>query len=169
MRRAVALALTLVLIAGALYLGRGVSARPSSSAASPAACLEQMYLAAERGDVEAYLDCFTGAQRERLETELRAGSREVFAKEIAASVNGLKGRAINGPGQATIETDRARLEAERIYGQHAERQAYDFRREAGVWRIESLGAIQRFQPLIPYGTPVYTAPVEPAPSAAAEK
>lgn len=155
MKQAVAITLTLALIAGALYLGRNASEKSDFTAASPAECLEEMYLAAERGDVDAYLDCFTGVQRQRLDAELRTESRDAFASSIAETFRTLKGRAVNDLSTDPVDGDRAQLEAERIYPQYNERQTYGFRCEGGAWRIESLGAVRRFQPPVPYGTPVY--------------
>lgn len=155
MKRAVAIALTLALIAGALYLGRNAPARPRLSPGAPAACLEQMYAAAERGDVEAYLDCFTGVERQRLEVELQTESRDAFAAAIAETVRTLKGRAINDLSTDPVTGDRAQLQAERIYAGYNERQTFGFRREEGAWRIESLGEVRRFQPSIPYGAPAF--------------
>jgi hypothetical protein len=155
MKQAVATTLTLALIVGALYLGRNSTEKSNFSAASPADCLEQMYLAAERGDVDAYLACFTGVQRQRLDVELRTESREAFAAAIAEPFGSLKGRAINDLSTEPADGERAQLEAERIYPQYNERQTYGFRREGGAWRIESLGVVRRLQPPVPYGTPVY--------------
>ena len=155
MKQAVAITLTLALIAGALYLGRSAPEKSNFSAASPAECLEQMYDAAERGDVHAYLECFTGVQRQRMEMELRTESPEAFAAAIAESFRTLKGRAVNDLSTEPVDGDRAQLEAERIYPEYNERQTYGFRCEAGTWRIESLGAVRRFQPPVPYGTPVF--------------
>jgi hypothetical protein len=111
-----------------------------------------MFLAAEQGDVEAYLACFTGQQRKRLLTELDAQGTAGFATSLKEAVRTLKGRAISGSGAAAA--DRATLTVERIYSRHAERQSYDFVHEAAGWRIESVGPVEEFQPPIPYGTPV---------------
>ena len=120
MKQAVATTLTLALIVGALYLGRNATEKSSFTAASPAECLEQMYLAAERGDVDAYLACFTGVQRQRLDVELRTESREAFAAAIAEPFGSLKGRAINDLSTEPADGERAQLEAERIYPQYNE-------------------------------------------------
>lgn len=154
MKRGATLAATLALLGAAVYFGRDRSQFASAPAASPTECIELMFTAAERGDVEAYLACFTGAELRRLSTERDAQPRERFAAALVESVAPLKGRAVNGPSNAH-GGDRARLEIERIYEHHGERQTYAFRREADGWRIESVGAVQRFQQAIPYGTPVY--------------
>lgn len=173
MNRAAALAATLCLLGAAVYFGRGRPDRLAAPAASPAECVERMFAAAERGDVEAFLDCFTGAERRRLAAELNSQPRESFAAALVESVRPLKGRAVNGPGPSDESAERATLQIERIYEHHGERQSYGFRRDAGAWRIDSIGAVERFQQAIPYGTPVFDLPpdvdapkAEPAPSAA---
>ena len=154
MKRTATFAATFVVLAAAIYLGRSRSEPAAAAPASPAECIERMFAAAERGDVEAYLACFTGAELRRLSTERDVQPRERFAAALVESVRPLKGRAVNGPSSAP-DGDRAKLEIERIYEHHGERQGYAFRREADGWRIDSVGAVERFQPAIPYGTPVY--------------
>lgn len=169
MKRAATLAATLALLGAAVYFGRDRSPSDAASAASPAECVERMFAAAERGDIEAYLACFTGAELRRLSAERDAQPRERFAAALVESVRPLKGRAINGPSNAP-GGDRAKLEIERIYEHHGERQSYVFRREADGWRIESIGAVERFQQAIPYGTPVYDlSPEAEAPTMNSEK
>lgn len=168
MKRTVTLAATLTLLAAAIYFGSSRPEPAAAPAASPAECIERMFAAAERGDVEAYLACFTGAELRRLSTEREAQPRERFAAALVESVRPLKGRAINGPSNV-FDGDRAQLEIERIYEHHGERQSYAFRRETGGWRIDSVGAVERFQQAIPYGTPVYDLSPDAAPTAALDK
>ena len=69
MKRWIAALLTLLPLAAVLLWGRrGRPPQPPAVAtdSSPEACIERMFDAAGRGDVAAYLDCFTGAERERL-------------------------------------------------------------------------------------------------------
>jgi hypothetical protein len=93
-KRAAAALVTLGLISTALWFGRGSPpAAEGSSAAAPDECIERMFAAAERGDVEAYLDCFTGRERERLQRELTAQPRAEYARSLMQSIGDLKGRA----------------------------------------------------------------------------
>lgn len=155
MKRPVAIVATLALLCGAIYFGRFGTARQISAASSPAACLECMFRAAEEGDVPSYLDCFSGPQRERLANEAAAQPAGDFAAALKDAVRNLKGRAVSGAQLDNAAADVATLSVERIYAHHTERQSYHFRREADGWRIISLGAIEKHQPSIPYGTPVY--------------
>lgn len=158
MKRWATLAATLILLGAAVYFGRGPSDERAAPAASPAECIERMFDAAERGDAAAYLDCFTGAERERLLEELNSAPREKFAATLVESVRPLKGRAVNGPASNLQGAEQAKLEIERIYEHHGERQSYGLRRESVGWRIVSVGAVERFQQAIPYGTPVFDLP-----------
>jgi hypothetical protein len=171
LKRLTTLAATLALLAAAVYFGRERSDERAAPAASPAECIERMFAAAERGDAAAYLDCFAGVERERLLEELNSGPREKFAAALVDSVRPLKGRAVNGPASKLEGAEQASLEIERIYEHHGERQSYGLSRAAGGWRIVSIGAVERFQQAIPYGTPVFDlspdAEVPAAPEAAA--
>jgi hypothetical protein len=142
---------TALLLGVALYLGRGGGQRLVATAESPIACLDRMFLSAEKGDVDLYLSCFTGSQRQRLERELSSAGPADFAASLKSAVSGLKGRAIRGSSKITSDDDRATLTIERIY----ERQAYYFVRESAGWHIESVGTVEEFQPPIPYGTPAF--------------
>ena len=153
MKQSAALLTTALLLAVAFYLSRTVR-NPSSVAASPEACLKRMFQAAEQGEVDAYLNCFTGQQRQRLERELGNQGASAFAASLKSALDKLKGRALSGSSKVA-DDDRARMTVERIYERHAERQDYHFVRDSAGWRIESVGQVQEFQPPIPYGTPVY--------------
>ena len=52
-------------------------------------------------------------------------------------------------------TDAVTLSVERIYTHHTERQSYHFLRQADGWRIYSVGAVEKRQPPVPYGSPVF--------------
>ena len=159
MKRAIAVLATAVLLAGAIYMGRdrGVPGNGSAATAadSPAECLERLFAAAEKGDVPGWLDCFTGQERDRLAKEVASQPAGEFAAALQEAVRTLKGRAINDVSDGGPKGDAAVLSVERIYAHHTERQRYHFRRERDGWRIESLGAVEKHQPPIAYGTPVF--------------
>lgn len=154
MKQSAALLTTALLLGAAVYLS-GTITKPTSTTASPCACLERMFQAAEQGDVDAYLDCFTGQQRQRLESEVRSPGTADFAESLRSALSDLKGRALSGSDKTALDDQRATLTVERVYERHAERQDHHFVRDASGWRIESVGRVQEFQPPIPYGTPVF--------------
>jgi hypothetical protein len=161
-KRLLAWMTTGVLLLAALWLGRG-AAPPGAApptADSPEACLERMFQAAERGDVSAYLDCFTGTQRARLERELRGQNETAFGESLRAAVQQLKGRAIHRPpaaqtSQAAAAADRAEMRVERIYAGRNEQQIYLLIRDGTAWRVRDIRDASAYQPPVPYGTPVY--------------
>lgn len=160
MKRTVAGLLTLLILGAILWFGRGASTPPDeapTTAASdtPEACIERMFAAAQRGDVTAYLDCFMGSERDRLERELAGQPPEVFARWLQEAVASLKGRAVfrnEAPGTAA---DSASYTIDRVYESRTERQRYQLTRQSGVWRIQSVSTANPFQPDKAYGSPVY--------------
>jgi hypothetical protein len=117
-----------------------------------------MFAAAAAGDVAAYVACFTGTERGRLERELVDGRREAFARSLVQAVTELRGRAVFAEAPLDPEADAARYTVDRVYPTRTERQVYELVREAGGWRIQSVHTARAFQPETPYGTPVFEAP-----------
>jgi len=117
-----------------------------------------MFEAAKQGDVETYLDCFTGAERERLERELADQPEDAFARSLVEAVESLKGRAVfKGSADGDPEANWV-LPVDRVYVNRMERQTYHLVRESNVWRIHTVETATSFQPDKPYGTPVYEPP-----------
>ena len=161
MKRMVPAAITAVLIAIALWAGRSGPDEANESSAgprSPAQCIDQMFDAAERGDVPRYLDCFAGPQRARLDGELADQSRDQFARALTASVAELRGRAVAVESQTP---DRCVLVVEHIFASRTDRQTYelvcdgDSSSSAATWRIHVVHRADPRQPRKAYGTPVW--------------
>jgi len=160
-KRWIAAVATLVLLGAALMLGRRAPApRADSVSSSPEDCIDRMFDSAQRGDVAAYLDCFTGPERERLERELAGQPKEAFARSLVEAVKTLKGRAVSKADNGESGDIRKRLTVDRVYASRTERQTYHLVPESDTWRIHSVETATAFQPYKPYGTPVY----EPAES-----
>ena len=163
MKRIVAALATLLILAAVLWLGRAaptpMDVAPSAAASdTPEACIERMFAAAQRGDVTAYLDCFTGSERDRLERELAGQPREVFARSLQEAVVGLKGRAVFRNDASEAAADTASYTIDRVYEGRTERQRYQLSRQSGLWRIQSVATASPFQPEKAYGSPVYEEP-----------
>jgi hypothetical protein len=173
MKHFLAGAVTLALIAGVLLLGRRKQDTSAAADATPENCVEQMLAAADRGDVDAYLDFFTGSQREQIERDLAQQTREGFARSLAEAQREMKGRSVQlaaaDPNAAAAPpSDTAEVTVERIYAHHNQRQTYLLRRTSAGWKIEDLRGAVNFQPPVPYGTPVweesaFLSPGTPAP------
>jgi hypothetical protein len=158
LKQVLAALVTVAAIVAVLYFNR------APIALTPEDCLKQMFDAAERGDVDAYLDCFTGAERARLDRELGMQSKEAFAQSLVEAVKTLKGRAIIAPPGKPATSDRAELTVERVYAHRNETQTYRFERSADLWRIAAVETVRAFEPPVPFGTPVFTLPADDQPS-----
>lgn len=163
MKRILAALITVGLLAGVLWWARQ---RPAASTtgpgATPEACLDRLFQAAAEGDVAAYLDCFTGPERERLARESAGQAPESFARTLREAVAQLKGRAVfpapqDPPGAtaAGAAPTRATLIVERVYASRTEKQTYHLVRDGRTWRIRAVEGVNPTQPSRPYGTPVY--------------
>lgn len=167
MKHALAGIVTLALIAGVLLVGRGQRAATVPTAASPEECVEQMLAAADRGDIDAYLDHFTGRQRDEIARDLAQQTREGFARSLAEAQTAMKGRSVQlAATDAKAATgpplDTAEVTVERVYANHNQRQTYLLRRTSAGWKIEALRGATNFQPPVPYGTPVWAESAQPS-------
>jgi len=118
----------------------------------PEGCCYRMLSAQRAGDVQAYLDCFTGELRQLRTEQLQRKSAEAQSAE-------LRERALALTGQVTrdlqlSEPNRATLVLERVFTQHSERQQVALRLTDGGWKISSVQDLGRIESRIPYGTPV---------------
>ncbi|HWA97985.1 MAG TPA: hypothetical protein VG713_05810 [Pirellulales bacterium] len=147
---------TVILLAGAAIWSwrSAASAAPERKLDSPEACLVAMTRASQSGDVQAYLDCFTGNLRQELDKELRdQGGVQALGERLRTSVARLKGTASYEENPAT--SDGAQLILERIYPQHNERWRVALRRDGQAWRVTSMAMIGSAVPPVEYGTPVF--------------
>ncbi len=160
MKKALAALITIALIGVVLWKGRdNLSSTSRTVLATPDACIEEMFRAAGEGDVTGYLNCFAGAERERLERELAGQSAEAFAQSLIEAVASLKGRALEG-GPTDPDAVQAERTVARVYASRIERQMYRLEKRADVWRITSVRTAEAFQPQTPYGTPVFEMPAQ---------
>ncbi len=129
-------------------------AQQRSERSAPGACLTAVVRAAERGDVQGYLDCFTGDLRGELEARSTATRPpERFAESLRASVDELTASVTSDVERPS--PDDALLRWERVYRRYSESYRVRLRREGGRWRISELTRTERGAPLVPYGTPVF--------------
>ena len=146
------------LIAVVLLLSRERSAETPAVNASPEdtvdRCLERMLEAARVGDLDAYLDCFSGPLRERLAREIASRQRDAAAAELQSGEADLKSFATHplmppreGEGEAVVTL-------ERIYARRHDLQRVRLQNRNGAWKIVELVPVDRVAPPIPYGTPV---------------
>jgi hypothetical protein len=148
-RKVFAFALTLALVAGAVFLS--YRQRPKTPE-EPENVIWRVLDQSRAGSVEGYMDCFTGSMREQLEVTARGMTLPRFSEYLRESIEKVKGVAVydvqrSGEGAAT-------LVVEYVYQDQNERQRMSLRKEGESWRIESAEPSSRIQPVIPYGKPV---------------
>ena len=151
-RRRGSLAVVAVLImAGIVFFARG-KARRNRQADQPFDAVSAMVEASRSGEVDAYLDCFTGPLRSRIESQAASGQqRMAFGASLREQVADLK-------SLVTLESetggpDEVRLVVERVFPRFNERQRVSLRLVGESWKIEKLGPLRRFTPEVPYGAP----------------
>ncbi len=158
MKQLLAVIFTGAILIAAVWLGRGPSAPAAATATGapeddgPAACLERMFAAAEQADIPAFLACFTGEEREKLDREVAAQSADTYGRSLQAALQALKARAVHAP--QAIGDQMVDMRVERIYTGRIEQQVYRLREQRGAWYIESVRAYQTYQPVVPFGTHV---------------
>ena len=150
--------LAAALLAAAVFASRGLRLAPQPAVAaedSPAACIDRLLAAEERGDSHAYLDCLAVPEREQLEALWKGRSPSQIAAELREQSTGMVGRVLTD--LSLPDADHARLVLERISKDHTRRQTVSLSREAGTWRVAELSTSDWQTPAIPYGTPVFKA------------
>ena len=87
-KRITAAVITLLVLVGVFLFSRPETPstesprRTAADKPAPENVVHRMFNAAEEGDVEAYLNCFTGRERRRLERELADQSREDYGHAL---------------------------------------------------------------------------------------
>ena len=119
---------------------------------TPDACITRLLSAEEHGDAKAYLDCFTRAEREKLEANWRDPSQ--LASNLSGRKTGVVGCALTG--LELIDANQAELVIERISDDHVTRQPVSLIQNGGRWFVANLSTPERHEPAIPYGTSVFT-------------
>ena len=167
-RKLVAASLTIVaLAAAALLAGRGFG---TPKIQTPEARIDRLFETAAAGDVEGYLECFSGALRERLENERRERGDQAFQQYLRSTIEGVVGRAIRQDLTKQLADGRIRLVVERVYeGRPWERQAYRLEPVDGTWRVYHIEPAELFEPPVPYGTPAFPDAAPPGESGGAHQ
>ena len=170
MKRAVAGAAAFLLMALVIWAASGRDSDEQLAGAAPQTgsvherpqqCIDRLFTAAERGDVQSYLDCFTGTEREQLEKEVHRVGSEEFARSLMQATAELKGLAVvdartnDGNGAAAEGNRQAQMVVERVYQHHHEKQCYHLVRNGQRWQITAVLPTDKLLPAVPYGTPVF--------------
>ena len=152
MKRVVAGVVTVAILAGVVWFSqRSQNESPEAQAQTadepapsrssedsgpePQDCIQRMFVAAEQGNIEDYLDCFSGQERERLQQQLDGQPPDQFAAALVQAIQPLKGHAVH---EAKIQGNQAQLLVERVYASRNERQRYILVRDSDQWRITAV-------------------------------
>ncbi|MFQ6133428.1 MAG: hypothetical protein ACE5R4_15405 [Armatimonadota bacterium] len=150
MRRALPVIVTVLVLAGALYLSRRTGGEPPQ----PEQAVWDLTDATSKADVKGYLDCLTGDLRARVEQTVREQGEAGFAEYLRRSNEELTGTVTDDLAKEELAPDRVRLKVEFIYRDGQQTQWMTVQREGRRWRIAEITGESRRESLIPYGTPV---------------
>jgi hypothetical protein len=132
--------------------GALTSAAPQGQA-RPQDVIYRMLDAAGQGDTAAYLGCYSGALRRRLEQSREEMTPAGFARYLAQSNKQIKGIAISEP--VALSESEVEVHVEFVYQDRNEAQEFLLEASSGEWRITRVNAAERVDSPVPYGTPVY--------------
>lgn len=118
----------------------------------PQEAIYAMLEAARRGDVPAYLACYTGQMLSALEASVAESAAEGFARYLRDSNAAIKGVAVREP--ELLSGTEAKLRVEYVYQDRNEAQTVYLEKVAGRWKIARIDSAERIKTLVPYGTPV---------------
>jgi hypothetical protein len=119
---------------------------------SPQDAIYAMLDAARDGNVDAYLDAYTGQIQGSLKQAVAETTREGFARYLKESNEAIKGIAISEPQALTDGEMKVRVEY--VYQDRNEAQTMYVERVGDGWKIARVDGLERVKTLIPYGTPV---------------
>lgn len=156
-RKRVAIIAAVVAVALAVCLALFVVNRKradSTDDAAPATAsirqrIEILFDAAQKSDVESYLDCLAEPLRSRVRKQIAANPGMLGRSE--AKLNGLT----FPPGVDKANGDEATVVVEKIYGETVERVRFRLTRVDGQWKIAEMQPLERTAPETKYGTPVF--------------
>ncbi len=145
---------TILLIAGALVF---LTQRErlsgwkweTKTAATPEDVVWRMSDATRDGDVQAYLDCFSGALKQNLQktaADMGEAQFSQYLKELNDEVTGI---AVSDLEQANEGT--ATVNVEFVFRGRNEAQKHSFELVSGAWKITQIDGAQQIKTLIPYG------------------
>jgi hypothetical protein len=109
-----------------------------------------MVESASAGQIDRFLDCFTGAALSEVEAARDSLGTERFAESLRASVAGLKGTVLHaGQVEGTVLVT---LTLERVFADGNEKQEIRLRRVDDEWKIDQYSSKSRFVPEQRYGS-----------------
>ncbi len=111
--------------------------------------------AARAGDVSAYLDCFAGDLRARLQKTVEEMGQVKFADYLKRMSSEPKGLTVRVSEIETISASEVKVPLEYVFADRNELQIYRVTQVGSDWKISGVEQAQRVRTLIPYGTEVF--------------
>jgi hypothetical protein len=158
-----AVTIAVIVVAAALVIGQktgwqlpdagsrgGVAPQAGSS---PQDAIYRMLDAAGRADADAYIACYSGAMRRRLEQSRDEMTGAGFARYLAENNRQIKGIAISKP--ETLSAGEVAVRVEFVYQDRNEAQQFFLEQSSGAWTISRVSGAERVETLVPYGAPAY--------------
>lgn len=130
--------------------------RPSPLESCPEDVIWAMVRACQKGDPQAYLNCFGGELRRRLERLVKEEGKEAFRHYLQRLFTPIKGLAVFPPeevGEGTVK-----VKVELVFVDHNEVQTFRLRQTGKGWEIVGISPPEYYLPPIPYGTKLEGAP-----------
>lgn len=119
----------------------------------PQDVIYRMLDAAGQGDAAAYLGCYSGPLRRRLEQSRDEMTPAGFAQYLAQTNKQIRGIAISEP--AALSESEVEVRIEFVYQDRNEAQQFFLEKSSQEWKIARVSAAERVEALVPFGTPVY--------------
>ena len=154
MKRKVAFLVTLVALLAIVKFGQHRPATNLPNDEQPMACVDRMFTAASRGDVAAYVDCFSGLELQAIQRSLGQESKVAASDSLRKTMSDLRGWAVVDPPPDTPNSFQCSVVVERIYSGRIDRLRLDMLRIMGFWKICRVEPTQSSQPPVAYGTPI---------------
>jgi hypothetical protein len=151
MARLLSLVVT-VSILGAVVWWTQNKPKQVESELQPDSVIWEMIEACRRGDVDAYLNCFTGDLRKRLEKVVSEQGKDKFSNYLRETLQPIKNIALQPP-KSLARGDQP-IVADFVFADRTERQTFWVRRAKEGWKIVGVEATKPVPVLVPYGTPV---------------
>lgn len=114
-----------------------------------------MFDAAKAGDVRAYLHCFTGDLRARLQKTVEEVGEAKFADYLKRTSSEPKAFVVRVSEIEAISANEVKVPLEYVYADRNEVQIHRVTQVGSDWKISGVEQRQRIRTLIPYGTEVF--------------
>jgi hypothetical protein len=118
-----------------------------------------MFEAAQSGNVQEYLDYFSGDIRTTLDRNAEDMTEQAFTEYLIKANEPIVGIAVSDV--TPIDVNSVTIRVELVFRNKNEIQTYTLFDEQGDWKIVNMTRSKRIKTLVPYGQKVFELPAEP--------